>query len=228
MDLNSVPKVKKVFRIAKKKFTFAIGFTNIHLFTKKVFNKMADEKQLSAFSLFFQEKKAQTIKYLMNTFGGLNYQDCEDIYQEASCVLLQKKRDGELDNLKSSLYTYFVSVCRFKSFEYFRKNQKNIELVDDFCNAGFDMKKIDFVISLDDNSDFEDKKEEAVRQIVKNLPDPCDKVLWGYFRDNFSVTTLAAMYDKTESNIKVTKLRCCEKFKNRFKEVFNQLINRQL
>ena len=187
---------------------------------------MADEKQISAFSLFFQEKKAQTIKYLMNTFGGLNYQDCEDVYQEASCVLLQKKRDGELDNLKSTLYTYFVAICRIKSLEYFRKNQKNIELVDDFCNAGFDMKKIDFVISLDDNSDFEDKKEEAVRQIVKNLPDPCDKVLWGYFRDNFSVKTLAAMYDKTESNIKVTKLRCCEKFKNRFKEVFNQLINR--
>ena len=178
---------------------------------------MADEKQLSAFSLFFQEKKAQTIKYLMNTFGGLNYQDCEDVYQEASCVLLQKKRKGELDNLKSSLYTYFVAICRFKSLEYFRKNQKNIDLVDDF-----------FVISLDDNSDLEDKKEEAVRQIVKNLPDPCDKVLWGYFRDNFSVKTLAAMYDKTESNIKVTKLRCCEKFKNRFKEVFNQLINRQL
>lgn len=187
---------------------------------------MADEKQISAIDLFFQEKKAQTIKYLMNIFGGLNYQDCEDVYQEASCVLLQKKRKGELNNLKSSLYTYFVAICRFKSLEYFRKNQKNIELVDDFCNAGYDMKKIDFVISLDDNSDFEDKKEEAVRQIVKNLPDPCDKVLWGYFRDNFSVKTLAAMYDKTESNIKVTKLRCCEKFKNRFKEVFNQLINR--
>jgi DNA-directed RNA polymerase specialized sigma24 family protein len=119
-----------------------------------------------------------------------------------------------------------VAICRIKSLEYFRKNQKNIDLVDDFCNAGFDMKKIDFVISLDDNSDLEDKKEEAVRQIVKNLPDPCDKVLWGYFRDNFSVKTLAAMYDKTESNIKVTKLRCCEKFKNRFKEVFNQLIDR--
>ena len=187
---------------------------------------MASERQISAIDLFFQEKKAQTIKYLMNTFSGLNYQDCEDVYQEASCVLLQKKRKGELDNLKSSLYTYFVAICRFKSLEYFRKNQKNIDLVDDFGNAGFDMKKIDFVISLDDNSDLEDKKEEAVRQIVKNLPDPCDKVLWGYFRDNFSVKTLAAMYDKTESNIKVTKLRCCEKFKNRFKEVFNQLIDR--
>ena len=187
---------------------------------------MASERQISAIDLFFQEKKTQTIKYLMNTFGGLNYQDCEDVYQEASCILLQKKRKGELDNLKSSLYTYFVAICRIKSLEYFRKNQKNIDLVDDFGNAGFDMKKIDFVISLDDNSDFEDKKEEAVRQIVKNLPDPCDKVLWGYFRDNFSVKTLAAMYDKTESNIKVTKLRCCEKFKNRFKEVFNQLIDR--
>ena len=36
---------------------------------------------------------------------------------------------------------------------------------------------------------------------------------------------LAAMYDKTESNIKVTKLRCCERFRKRFNSVLQTLLN---
>ncbi|MCR5456384.1 MAG: sigma-70 family RNA polymerase sigma factor [Bacteroidales bacterium] len=174
---------------------------------------------------FFHDNKDKTIKYLLKTFAGLNYQDCEDIFQESSLVLLQKHRNGELSNLKSSLCTFFVSICRNKSLEFYRKNQKNFDLVDDFCNGSFDMEKVDFVLALDDNQELENQKSEAVRKIVQNLPDPCDKVLWGYFRDNFSVKTLAAMYDKTEINIRVTKLRCCEKFKNRFQEEFNKILN---
>ena len=36
------------------------------------------------------------------------------------------------------------------------------------------------------------------------------------------------MYGKTESAMKVTKFRCSEKFKNRYSEVLNKILNKVL
>ncbi|MBR4216013.1 MAG: sigma-70 family RNA polymerase sigma factor [Bacteroidales bacterium] len=172
----------------------------------------------------FLECKDRTVKLLIKTFG-ISESDCEDIFQDSLVIFYEKIRSGALNGIKSSLYTYFVGICKNKSLEHLRRNSKTVPMDDGCILPPFLSEKIDTILALDDNPELEDQKITAVSQIVKDLPDPCDKVLWGYFRDNLSVKALAAMYDKTESNIKVTKLRCCERFRKRFNSVLQTLLN---
>ena len=85
----------------------------------------------------------------------------------------------------------------------------------------FEDERIDRLLALEDNTEqIEARKEAIVREIVSKLPEPCDKILWGFYRDGFSMKTLASMYNyKTEGSVKVTKHRCGEKFKARFLEI---------
>lgn len=93
--------------------------------------------------------------------------------------------------------------------------------------GSFSQEKIDTILNLDnDDTELEDAKTQAVDPIISDLPDTCAKVFWGYFRDGFSLKTLADMYGKTETAMKVAKFRCSEKFKNRFREVLNKILNR--
>ena len=68
------------------------------------------------------------------------------------------------------------------------------------------------------------RKEALVRDIVKDLPSPCNELLWGYYGDGHSMKTLAEMFDYASVNaVKVTKHRCCEKFRKRYSEMVKSL-----
>ena len=178
-------------------------------------------------SEFVTAHKEKTIGFLLKTYKCLQYDDCEDIFQDSLLVFYDKINKGELDKIKSSLYTFFVGICRNKARELARKNYKTGYIEDNIVCGNFSQEKLDAILNLDDgDSDIEDAKSQAVDEIINDLPDTCAKVFWGYFRDGFSLKTLAKMYGKTESAMKVTKFRCSEKFKNRFREVWNKILNR--
>jgi DNA-directed RNA polymerase specialized sigma24 family protein len=131
--------------------------------------------------------------------------------------------------MTSSLSTYFYGICRNKAYEAMRKNGKNVHVEDevslDVLNAEIQADKIDALIGLENESNtFVERKEALVRQIVRELPSPCNELLWGFFRDNFSMKTLAQMFNyNSENSVKVTKHRCQNKFRDRFNELKDQL-----
>ena len=95
----------------------------------------------------------------------------------------------------------------------------------DVLNAEIQADKIDALIGLEnESSSFVERKEALVRQIVRELPPPCNELLWGFFRDSFSMKTLAQMFNySSENTVKVTKHRCQNKFRDRFNELKDQL-----
>ena len=75
-----------------------------------------------------------------------------------------------------------------------------------------------------DDEILQERKEALVRNIVRDLPSPCDELLWGYYRDGFSMKDLAERLNyANENTVKVTKHRCSEKFRNRFNECLKSL-----
>lgn len=183
------------------------------------------EKQLNDFAKKEWEK---TLSFLRKQYG-LPEDDCKDIIQEALIILHRNVVSGKLKNLTSSLSTYFNGICRNKAYETLRKNGRSIQLKEeislDILNAEIQADKIDALIGLEnENIAFVERKEALVRQIVRELPPPCDELLWGFFRDNFSMKTLAQMFNySSESSVKVTKHRCQNKFRDRFNELKDQL-----
>ena len=170
----------------------------------------------------------KTLAYLQGYFS-LSRSDCEDVFQEAFIVLYKNITEGKL-TLTASLSTYFIGICRNKAHEKMRAKGKEINIIDEFPNTTkdeFEDERIDTLLALEDDTEqIEARKEAIVREIVSNLPSPCDKILWGFYRDGFSMKTLAQLYNyKSEGSVKVTKHRCGEKFKARFMEISRRLFD---
>lgn len=184
------------------------------------------QKQLNDFAA---KQWTKTLNYLQNQYS-LSRSDCEDIFQDSFLVLYHQIIDGKLNHMTSSLSTYFIGICRNKALEQLRSKGKEIGFIDDYPEIAkdeFENEKIDRLLALEENTEqIEIRKSALTIQIVKDLPDPCDKILWGFYRDGFSLQTLAQMLNyKTEGTVKVTKHRCCDKFKSRFKELAKQLFD---
>lgn len=88
---------------------------------------LLNRKREKALNDFAKEYKTRTLAFL-NQYFHLCKEDCEDVFQEASITLYLKATAGELDDLTSSLYTYFIGICKNKAFEQVRKNKKSFTL----------------------------------------------------------------------------------------------------
>ncbi len=178
---------------------------------------------------FAAEQWDKTFAFLQNAYS-LSRNDCEDVFQEAFIVLYNKIINGEL-TLTSSLSTFFIGICRHKAHEKLRANgRKELNIIDEFPQTvkdEFDDERIDRILALEDSTEHvKERKEAIVREIVSKLPEPCDKILWGFYRDGFSMKTLAQMYNySSEGSVKVTKHRCTEKFKTRFLDLSCHFFN---
>lgn len=184
------------------------------------------KQQLNQFAL---KQWGKTLAFLQSRFS-LPREDCEDLFQESFMILYQNILDGKLENSTASLSTYFNSICRNKAYELMRDKGKTVFLVDkypDETQDSFDSEKIDSILSLAENSAMLDQRKDAlVREIVNNLPEPCNNILWGVYRDGFTMKTLADMFHySSENSVKVTKHRCTEKFRTRFMELAHDLFD---
>lgn len=187
---------------------------------------MAHKYSNSALDIFIRSQRDKTMNYLQRNFS-VSREESEDIFQDSFIVLYHNAQDGKLDNLSSSVSTYFMAICRNKTMEMLRKKGKFVHLpLDDagYTSEAFIESRISKVLSFDEDDNAE-QKEALVRDIVKDLPSPCNELLWGFYRDGLSMKELAERYGySSENTAKVTKHRCCDKFRNRFTEMLNKLI----
>lgn len=176
---------------------------------------------------FASKQWEKTLAFLQGHFS-LSRPDCEDIFQEAFIVLYQNIVEGQLKEMTASLSTYFNGICRNKAFEHMRRSGKKLLIVDEYPETTkdeYEDDRIDRLLALDEaDESIEKRKSALVRQIVKNMSEPCYSLLWGFYRDGFSMKTLASMLNYgSESSVKVTKHRCCDKFKKRYEEMIEKL-----
>lgn len=187
------------------------------------YSELHDNQALSRFASKEWEK---SLGYLHKSFG-LSRDDCEDVFQEAFMTLYQNITEGKLVELTCSLSTYFMSICRNKAMEMLRGLSK-MSVVDDemslsLMDGEFKEDRINALLELDDES-YREERQQLVVKIVQDLPSPCNELLWGFYRDDLSMKTLAEMFNyKSESSVKVTKHRCCEKFRARYQEMCKSL-----
>ena len=177
---------------------------------------------------FAAEQWDKALAYLQGTFS-LSRTDCEDVFQEAFVVLHNNIIGGKL-TLTSSLSTYFIGICRNKAHEFMRGKGNTLNVIDEFPNTTkdeFEDERIDRLLALEDDTEqIEARKEAIVREIVSKLPSPCNQILWGFYRDGFSMETLAKMYNYSSAgSVKVTRHRCAQKFKARFMDITKHLFD---
>lgn len=63
---------------------------------------------------FASEQWVRTLGFLRKHFN-LSDDDCKDVFQESFIILYDQICAGKLDELTSSLSTYFLAICRNKA-----------------------------------------------------------------------------------------------------------------
>lgn len=188
---------------------------------------MAGKYSNTALGAFVKSQRSITIAYLQHNFS-ITKDDCEDIFQDSFMVLYHQAKEGKLDDMTASVSTYFMAICRNKTMELLRKNGKYVHSLIENTRESADQfleTNVNKVLNYDEDSIAVERKESLVRDIVRNLPSPCNELLWGFYRDGLSMKEIAERYGySNENTAKVTKHRCCDKFKKRFSEMLGKLM----
>ena len=167
---------------------------------------------------FAKEQWQKTRAFLLNRYS-LTEDECADVFQDSLVILWKNiiENKVETEGLCMSSSTYFMTICRNKTMELLRKKSKYVTTKEHF---DYQSEQVDKILALEDDSEKAQKEKEAlVREIVKDLPSPCNELLWGYYGDGHSMKMLAEMFNYASENaVKVTKHRCCEKFRVKYSE----------
>ena len=187
-------------------------------------HKHKDEKEVRL-EKFAKEQWQKTRLYLQGRYS-LTEDECADVCQDSLIILWKNINESKVEagNLGMSSSTYFMTICRNKTMELLRSKSKYIttsyEINPSKEHFDFQEEQVEKILSMDDDYENAQKeKEDLVREIVKDLPSPCNELLWGYYGDGHSMKMLAEMFNcASENAVKVTKHRCCEKFRVKYSE----------
>ena len=188
-----------------------------------------DEKEVRI-EKFAKEQWQKTRLYLQNRYS-LSEAECADVFQDSLIILWKNIKENKVEagNLGMSSSTYFMTICRNKTMELLRSKSKYIttsyEINPSKEHFDYQEEQVEKILSMDDDYEKAQKEKEAlVRDLVKNLPSPCNELLWGYYGDGHSMKMLAEMFNYASENaVKVTKHRCCEKFRLKYNEMNKSL-----
>lgn len=190
-------------------------------------NKDENERKLEKFA---KEQWQKTRAFLISRYS-LSEDDCADVFQDSLAILWKNINENKVDSkdLGLSSSTYFMTICRYKTMELLRSKSKYVttsyEINPNKDHHNFQEDQVERILSLEDaRENIQKEKEALVRDIVKNLPSPCNELLWGYYGDGHSMKMLAEMFNYASENaVKVSKHRCCEKFRVRYGEMSKSL-----
>ena len=179
----------------------------------------------------FAHKQWQKTRAFLISRYPLSEDECADVFKDSLEILWKNLKEKKVNStdLGLSSSTYFMTICRNKTMELLRRKSKLVTTPYDINPAqshqDYQEDQVEKILSLEDARESVQKEKEAlVRNIVKNLPSPCNELLWGYYGDGHSMKMLAEMFNYASENaVKVTKHRCCEKFRVRYKEMSKSL-----
>lgn len=185
----------------------------------------------------FVKEQWQKTRVLLLSRYSLSEDECADVLND-SLVILWQNIKGEkvgvdcLGPEEKSNANYFMTICRNKTMELLRSKNRFTNISpkqdQDKETIQFLPYKIEKILALDeDHSEYQEEKDDLVRTIIKDLPSPCNELLWGYYGNGDSIKDLAQDYYKgSESAVKVTKHRCTNKFRQRFNVEYQKLLSK--
>ena len=169
--------------------------------TKEEFN-IQDEELLGQ---FFEKERSKLLAVLRNRLS-ISTEDAEDIYQDACIALFDNIKKGRLKTLTCSLSTYFTQICLNMGYNFVNRGHSMTsfdQLLDNTQYDEYGLAQLEAVLGLGDGLSSE--QTAMMRDIVQDLPHPCEDILWAYYGDADSV--------------KSKKSQCMSKLKERFTRI---------
>ena len=137
------------------------------------------------FNKFISDNRESTLRFLKSKYEGLSYDDVEDIYQESSLALYNNIETGKLNELSSSLYTYFLRICINQSLKTMRDRGKgSSKRLDGFSTE----KSPEHVYVIEE-------MKHLVKEALRKMPTKCQNLLTSYYFEELSWSVIADKFD---------------------------------
>ena len=184
--------------------------------TKEEFN-IQDEELLGQ---FFEKERSKLLAVLRNRLS-ISTEDAEDIYQDACIALFDNIKKGRLKTLTCSLSTYFTQICLNMGYNFVNRGHSMTSLDQLLDNTQYDeygLAQLEAVLGLGDGLSSE--QTATMRDIVQDLPHPCEDILWAYYGDDLSMKEIADIIGfNGADSVKSKKSQCMSKLKERFTRI---------
>lgn len=184
--------------------------------TKEEFN-LPDDKLLAQ---FFDKERIKILAVLRNRLS-ISIEDAEDIYQDACIVLFDNIHNGKLRTLTCSLSTYFTQICLNMGYNFVNRGHSTTSFDQMLDNTQYDeycLAQLEAVLGLGDG--LSQEQTAMMRDIVQDLPYPCEDILWAYYGDDLSMKEIADVIGfNGADSVKSKKSQCMSKLKERFTKI---------
>lgn len=188
--------------------------------------------------LYLYKMMPKSKAFIRSRFSSVSDMDVEEIFGNSEIALFEKVhkgeiqvaegrvkilKEGKLEDLRGSLLTYFNSVTWFQGLKFLR-DRKEDESYDETYRGkeegGYDTSKLDELLGFGDDGGLTADQSAMMRDIVKDLPHPCEEILWSFYGDDLDMVTIAQLVGSRNANVaKQQKSRCMSKLRTRFEQI---------
>lgn len=183
---------------------------------------------------FLKDVRKKAIAYARFHFSSwATDDDCEDLVQDALLAMYRNITSGHLTELTCDMTTYVISILKKLAYNEYKKRGKFVSGEffndDDEYIDPIEQAIIEEAIKewIEEGVDVTEEMENAVREIVTNMKEPCKTILWSFYWDEMSLAAIAKdMTDyKSSDSVKTQKSRCLTKVKKMMKETYKILLS---
>lgn len=181
---------------------------------------MAKDKLIELLEKTMIKERTKILAALKNRLS-ISREDAEDIFSKASFALYNNMQKGKHKTLTCSMSTYFMQISLNLGYNLVNRRHPTISFDQMQENTQYDeysLARLETVLGLGDGLTNEQKA--MMRDIVQDLPHPCEDILWAYYGDDLSMKEIADVIGfNGADSVKSKKSQCMSKLKERFTRI---------
>lgn len=183
-----------------------------------------EEKKRGLFlarNLFFNRlvegERENVLMRLRGMFGGLRYEDLEEVYNDGCLVLWEKMMDKDFKLREECLVGYLVKVCRNIGMHYLRKVREDVLSLDWLMENRFggveeDENGLEEMFEVLSEKESDEEKYRKLEKIWKKLKDVERMILECYYMEGCRMDEIAKRIGyKNGDSVKSKKNRVLRK-----------------
>jgi RNA polymerase sigma-70 factor (ECF subfamily) len=120
-------------------------------------------------------------------------------------LMLMRQPETRIENLQAFLY----QIARNLVIDYYRQNNKNVDLEDDLIGADLSSQET-ILTNIDFKADL-----EKVRQALEGIKEEYRDIIIWYYLEGFQAQEIAVFLDKTQGAVRVLICRALSQLKNK-------------
>ena len=135
-----------------------------------------------------------------------------DIYQNSIVALIENVRKGKVDDLTSSISTYFLAIGKFMIFNYL-KSKKHVDL------GSVKIENIEGLDVFTIEEESLNSRELLLKKAYESLGEQCKKILNLFYFENKKLDDIQSILNyESKDVLKSQKSRCISHLKKILKE----------